>query len=78
MMDLPFSKREMIDRMRFLEACECELGVAEVDPKMREIHFLKASIHAAHMTLLKRRDLDADHRPDGIAHDDATNRRFVE
>jgi hypothetical protein len=54
MESIPMRVVELIDQMRFLEAHECELGFAELDPTKRELHFKKAELHAARMILLKR------------------------
>jgi len=60
MQDGQITTKELLDRVRSSEARECELATAERDPKQREIHFLRAAVHAAHMLLLKRLDQDAD------------------
>ncbi|WP_242148969.1 hypothetical protein [Sphingomonas sp. BAUL-RG-20F-R05-02] len=41
--------KELIDRLRFLEAYECEKAIAAQDRQQREMHFMKAAVHAACM-----------------------------
>ena len=54
MTDLHIANLELIERMRFLEAHECEMASAELDPAQREIHFLTAALYAAYSALLNR------------------------
>lgn len=51
------SNKELIDRLRFLEAYECELAATETNDAGREMHFRKAAYHAARLVALKRQTL---------------------
>lgn len=57
------SNKELIERLRFLEAYECELAASTSSEADRDMHFRKAAYHAARLVALKRQTLGRAHMP---------------